>query len=108
MSDETHIHLARKKWETLKLFNTHVCIICIKSDNLMGNLVFALLKTQIVNNEHDVNRNMIETFFFFWFRFVCHQDGATSHAAKITMELLPDLFPQKVISRNCGADWLSQ
>ncbi|KAI8123095.1 hypothetical protein CVS40_6188 [Lucilia cuprina] len=33
------------------------------------------------------------------------QDGATSHTARITMQLLQNLFPQQVISRNGDVDW---
>ena len=33
------------------------------------------------------------------------QDGVTSYTARITMELLRDLFPQQVVSRNGEVDW---
>ena len=53
----------------------------------------------------DPELNTAIFFFTHPFERFYQQDGATSHTARITMELLRDLFPQQVKSRNGDVDW---
>lgn len=127
MSDEAHFHLngyvnkqnsrfwAMENPQIIHQSPLHplkVTVWCaIWSGGIIGPYFFENENGVTVTVNGERYRDMIENFLTpqlhalglinMWYQ----QDGATSHTARITMELLRDLFPQQVISKNGDVDW---
>ena len=125
MSDEAHFHLSgtvnkqnMRYWaqnnpcelHQRPLHDPKVTVWCaVSATNIIGPYFFvnAVGETCTVNSAH--YRNMIETFFApeiedrgdLWFQ----QDGATAHTAEVSMTVLRNLFPGRLISRFGDVPW---
>jgi hypothetical protein len=85
------------------------CGIC--SDCIIGPFFFEGSRGEAISVNGDRYRNMINTFLRseienngleeHWFQ----QDGATTHTARLTIDLLNQMFPGRLVSKNGDFDW---
>lgn len=127
MSDEAHFHLHghvnkqnSRFWATENpqlicdspLHSVKVTVWCaIWSGGIIGPYFFEDEKGNSVTVTGGRYRHMLEKYLIpkldvlgltnMWFQ----QDGATSHTARATMELLFQMFPGKLLSKNGNIDW---
>lgn len=131
MSDEAHFHLSGyvnkqnfRYWSDVNprqmhqepLHSTKVTVWCaISSSGIIGPYFFEDARGNNVTVTSQRYADMLENFFepqlarfevnegtFF------QQDGATSHTARISMNIVNRLFPNHVISRNGDITWPSR
>lgn len=125
MSDEAHFHLnGYVNKQNCRFWGTHnprallqrelhparCTVWCgVMADKIIGPYFFEDVDGQPETVNGALYRTMIENFLRphvennqnIWFQ----QDGATAHTARATMELLHNIFGERIISRNCDFAW---
>lgn len=107
-SDENPQELHQKPLHSAKV--TVWCAMC--STGIIGPFFFENERGQAVTVNAERYSEMLRTFFIPRLRehglndeTIFQQDGATSHTARVSMNLLNEVFPNRVISRNGAIPW---
>lgn len=128
MSDEAHFHLSGyvnkqnfRYWSDTNprqlhqqpLHSSKVTVWCAMSSlGIIGPFFFENEHGETVTVNAERYSEMLRTFFFPQLpqygmndETIFQQDGATSHTARVSMHLLNDVFPNRLISRNGAIPW---
>lgn len=128
MSDEAHFHLSGfvnkqnfRYWSDENpqqlhqkpLHSSKVTVWCAMSSlGIIGPYVFENDREQAVTVNAQRYSEMLHSFFIPQLRqhgmnneTLFQQDGATSHTARVSMNVLNNVFPNRVISRNGAISW---
>uniref|UniRef100_A0A8C5WFK5 DUF4817 domain-containing protein n=1 Tax=Leptobrachium leishanense TaxID=445787 RepID=A0A8C5WFK5_9ANUR len=128
MSDEAHFHLSGfvnkqnfRYWSDenpqqlhqTPLHSSKVTVWCAMSSlGLIGPYFFENDREQAVTVNAQRYSEMLHSFFIPQLRqhgmnneTLFQQDGATSHTARVSMNVLNNVFPNRVISRNGAISW---
>lgn len=128
MSDESHFHMngfVNKQncriWGSAnpravyqrKMHSMKCTVWCgVTYEKIIGPYFFEDVNGNAVSINAERYRHMIKTYLLpavadnelMWFQ----QDGATAHTAKLSMELLREIFGKRIISRNSTFNWPSR
>lgn len=121
MSDEAHFHLSGyvnkqnfRYWSDTNprqlhqrpLHSSKVTVWCaLSSSGIIGPYFFENERGEAVTVNSERYSQMLQNFFIpqiaqYGVTGFFQQDGATSHTARVSMNILKDLFPNLIISRN--------